>query len=75
MWRMRSQGTTGRSWLDPEGRTYYKSVALANVFVMRMLYVSLRYNGVCVATCPRLYYAHQRGVHFVVEQPVSSATA
>lgn len=72
---MRSQGTTGRTWLNPEGRSYYKSVALANVFVMRMLYVHLRCNGDCVPARVRLYFAHQRGVHFVVEQPVSSVTA
>lgn len=37
---LRSSSTTGRSWINPEGRSS-KSVHLANVFVMRMLYMCL----------------------------------
>ena len=79
-------------------------VKLANVFVMRMLYVKLvlAYSVfdasriglrqlfpswillVCghplLPTCffmvfPRIYYAHQRGVHIVIEQPLTSVWA
>ena len=77
-------------------------VQLANVFVMRMLYVKLSLTlhscvnnriqilfftiGSCLTMCticcqsvfrdvPKDYYAHQRGVHIVIEQPLTSAWA
>lgn len=37
----RSQGTTKKSWWDPEGDTSYRGVLRSNIFVMRMLYLTL----------------------------------
>ncbi|CAL1126464.1 unnamed protein product [Cladocopium goreaui] len=56
-WVFLSSPSTGRTWLDPEGYPT-KCVLLANIFVMRMLYI--------------LFYAWRRGIHIMVEQPISS---
>ena len=37
----RSQGTTKKSWWDPEGDISYRGVLHSNIFVMRMLYLTL----------------------------------
>ncbi|CAL1172971.1 unnamed protein product [Cladocopium goreaui] len=56
-WVFLSSPSTGRTWISPEGfRT--RCVLLANIFVMRMLYI--------------LWYAWQRGVYVAIEQPISS---
>lgn len=56
-WVFLSQGSTKRNWWNPAGGDS-KKVLLANVLVMRLLYL--------------IYYAHQRGVYFVIEQPMTS---
>ena len=42
----RSQGTTKKSWWDPEGDTSYRGVLRSNIFVMRMLYLTLGWTFV-----------------------------
>lgn len=56
-WVFMSRSSTGRSWLDPDG-CGSKCVSLANVFCMRLLYI--------------LWYACQRGIYIVIEQPMTS---
>ena len=92
----RSSPSTGRSWLDPEGNLR-RCTRLANIFVMRMLYmcpgcVFCLQHCVIIKHLARetftlflrkqmyslqlsLWYAWSRGVHFLVEQPISSALA
>ena len=70
----------------PEGaRT--KCVCLANILVMRLLYMPPGQFGLCMCMASQwylnyalclslsLYYSWQRGVHFIIEQPMSSARA
>ena len=87
----RSQGTTSRSWWQPAGGGS-RSVRLANVFVMRMLYVKLEWHwhlclyrsslffntdhmNISTSMIVRIYYAHQRGIFFAIEQPMTSVKA
>ncbi|CAK9025813.1 Putative rhamnose biosynthetic enzyme 1 [Durusdinium trenchii] len=56
-WVFLSSPSTGRTWMDPEGFKT-KTCVLNNILVMRVLYI--------------LWYAWQRGVFFIWEQPLSS---
>lgn len=70
---LRSSPSTGRTWLAPEG-VGSKCTLLANVFVTRLLYMPPVQVGLRPMSLS-LYYAWQRGVHFLIEQPMSSARA
>ena len=92
-YHLRSSPSTGRTWLNPAGRPT-KKVTLANIFVMRMLYMLLgqvmtinwdrisqiqcicNYFKICLffmhLVSLRLWYAYERGVHFLIEQPLTS---
>ena len=87
---LRNQGSSKRSWWTPEGGQS-KRVVLANILVMRMLYlmhICIKFGKKKVwfidvvhpvdATKNlddlRIFYAHQRGVHFLIEQPMTSVS-
>lgn len=82
----RSQGSTKRSYFRPEGGNS-KAVRLANVLVMRILYLyhGCKMSHMCVSSLEclscatynwcyqlSLFYAHQRGVYWLIEQPMTS---
>ncbi len=63
-----------------------KAVQIANVLVMRLLYVfpggtaTQQFNIIYLTVFDlfdllRIFYAHQRGIYFLIEQPMTSVLA
>lgn len=81
----RSRSQSGRSWTNPAGNFHKATIALQNILIRRLLYMLLGKKWIsiisfdsdlyfleCVFEQLRLFYAWKRGIHWIIEQPMSS---